>query len=109
MPLTPADVHNVVFKKPPIGKRWYDEDDVDAFLDEVERELARLIEENNDLKAQVDRVRSGGAPAAAASGPAGGDADSRRLAAENNELKQQVERLRQENQQVQQQAAKATQ
>ncbi|PZS34923.1 MAG: hypothetical protein DLM59_03835, partial [Pseudonocardiales bacterium] len=25
MPLTPADVHNVAFKKPPIGKRGYDE------------------------------------------------------------------------------------
>jgi DivIVA domain-containing protein len=44
MPLTPADVHNVVFKKPPIGKRGYDEDEVDAFLDVVEAELARLIE-----------------------------------------------------------------
>lgn len=62
MPLTPAEVHNVAFKKPPIGKRGYDEEEVDAFLDIVEVELARLIEENNDL-------RSGGAgstqPAAA--------------------------------------------
>lgn len=53
MPLTPADVHNVAFKKPPIGKRGYDEDEVDAFLDEVERELARLIEDNNELRAQA--------------------------------------------------------
>src|SRR3954447_12319369 len=51
MPLTPADVHNVVFKKPPIGKRGYDEDEVDAFLDVVEAELARLIEENSELRA----------------------------------------------------------
>src|SRR4051812_13150940 len=51
MPLTPADVHNVVFKKPPIGKRGYDEDEVDAFLDVVEGELSRLIEENNELRA----------------------------------------------------------
>ena len=36
MPLTPADVHNVAFKKPPIGKRGYDEEEVDAFLDEVD-------------------------------------------------------------------------
>src|SRR3954471_19602274 len=55
MPLTPADVHNVVFKKPPIGKRGYDEDEVDAFLDVVEAELARLIEENNELRAGADR------------------------------------------------------
>ena len=60
MPLTPAEVHNVVFKKPPIGKRGYDEEEVDAFLDIIEVELARLIEENTDL-------RSGsGAPAGAA-------------------------------------------
>jgi DivIVA domain-containing protein len=55
MPLTPADVHNVVFKKPPIGKRGYDEDEVDAFLDVVEGELARLIEENNELRAGIGR------------------------------------------------------
>src|SRR4051794_194532 len=55
MPLTPADVHNVVFKKPPIGKRGYDEDEVDAFLDVVEAELARLIEENNALRAGTGR------------------------------------------------------
>ena len=30
MPLTPAEVHNVAFKKPPIGKRGYDEEEVDA-------------------------------------------------------------------------------
>jgi DivIVA domain-containing protein len=56
MPLTPADVHNVVFKKPPIGKRGYDEDEVDAFLDVVEGELARLIEENNELRAGNGRA-----------------------------------------------------
>jgi DivIVA domain-containing protein len=54
MPLTPADVHNVAFKKPSIGKRGYDEDEVDAFLDVVEAELARLIEENADLKSKTD-------------------------------------------------------
>jgi DivIVA domain-containing protein len=83
MPLTPADVHNVAFKKPPIGKRGYDEEEVDAFLDEVERELARLIEENNELRAQVERGGRG-APIGA-----GGDA---RLAAELNELKAQLDR-----------------
>ncbi|TQS41691.1 DivIVA domain-containing protein [Cryptosporangium phraense] len=108
MPLTPADVHNVVFKKPPIGKRGYDEDDVDAFLDEVERELARLIEENNDLKAQVERGRTGGPAAAPAAAP-GADPDVRRLHAENGELKQQVDRLRQETQQAKQAAAAAQQ
>src|SRR5207247_10769460 len=82
MPLTPADVHNVAFKKPPIGKRGYDEEEVDAFLDEVERELARLIEENNERRAAAER---GGRPV----GP-GGDP---RLAQENAELKAQLDRL----------------
>src|SRR5689334_22624803 len=53
MPLTPADVHNVAFSKPPIGKRGYNEDEVDAFLDLVENELSRLIEENADLRQRV--------------------------------------------------------
>ena len=88
MPLTPADVHNVAFKKPPIGKRGYDEEEVDAFLDEVERELARLIEENNELRAQLERGGGGGAPA----GP-GGDP---RLAAELADLKAQFERVQRE-------------
>lgn len=53
MPLTPADVHNVAFSKPPIGKRGYNEDEVDAFLDLVEAELTRLIEENNEDRKSV--------------------------------------------------------
>ena len=80
MPLTPADVHNVAFKKPPIGKRGYDEEEVDAFLDEVERELARLIEENSELRMQIERGGGRVAPA----GPGGLDP---RMAAELNEMK----------------------
>src|SRR5437588_10189390 len=87
MPLTPADVHNVAFKKPPIGKRGYDEEEVDAFLDEVERELARLIEENNELRAAAER--GGGRPA----GPIGPVGDPR-LAQENAELKARLDRLK---------------
>jgi DivIVA domain-containing protein len=60
MPLTPAEVHNVAFKKPPIGKRGYDEEEVDAFLDIVEVELARLIEENNDLRSRPGGASSNG-------------------------------------------------
>jgi DivIVA domain-containing protein len=97
MPLTPADVHNVAFKKPPIGKRGYDEDEVDAFLDEVERELARLIEDNNELRA----AGGGGRPAA---GP-GGDP---RLAQENNDLKAQLDRA-QRDKAAAEQAARAMQ
>lgn len=56
MPLTPADIHNVAFSKPPIGKRGYHEDEVDTFLDLVAAELARLVEEKNDLRNQVERL-----------------------------------------------------
>jgi DivIVA domain-containing protein len=87
MPLTPADVHNVAFKKPPIGKRGYDEEEVDAFLDEVERELARLIEENNELRAQAERGRAGGPP------PAAGDM---RHTGELADLKTQLDRMQRE-------------
>ena len=52
MPLTPADVHNVAFSKPPIGKRGYNEDEVDQFLDLVEDTLAQLQDENDDLRAR---------------------------------------------------------
>jgi DivIVA domain-containing protein len=83
MPLTPADVHNVAFKKPPIGKRGYDEEEVDAFLDEVERELARLIEENNELRA------GGRVPSAA---PAG----DMRHSGEFADLKTQLDRIQRE-------------
>ena len=69
MTLTPADVHNVAFKKPPIGKRGYDEDEVDAFLDLVEAELARLIEENAELKRQVAEVDAGGGRRGEQTGP----------------------------------------
>jgi DivIVA domain-containing protein len=100
MPLTPADVHNVAFKKPPIGKRGYDEEEVDAFLDEVERELARLIEENNELRAQGER--GGGRPIPA--GPGG----EPRLAQENVELKTQLDRLNREKSAAEQ-AARAMQ
>ncbi|MDT7711864.1 MAG: hypothetical protein QOG46_553 [Pseudonocardiales bacterium] len=56
MPLMPADVRNVTFSKPPLGKRGYHEDEVDAFLDLVQAELARLIEENTDLRNQVEQL-----------------------------------------------------
>src|SRR5262245_730430 len=88
MPLTPAEVHNVAFKKPPIGKRGYDEEEVDAFLDIVEVELSRLIEENNDLRARM----SSGEPA-----PADGDGGAELAAAreENSRLQHRVGELEQ--------------
>ena len=70
MPLTPADVHNVAFSKPPIGKRGYNEDEVDAFLDLIETELSRLIEENADLRQRVSELDSELAGARSGSGQA---------------------------------------
>ena len=66
MPLTPADIHNTAFKRPPIGKRGYDEEEVDGFLDELEHELTRLIDENRSLHDQVQRAGAGPAGPSAA-------------------------------------------
>ena len=55
MPLTPADVANVAFSKPWLGKRCYDEDQVNAFLDVVGADLARWIQDNQVF---VIRLRS---------------------------------------------------
>lgn len=38
--VTPADLHDVSFSKPPIGKLGYSEGEVDAFLDRVKTELS---------------------------------------------------------------------
>jgi DivIVA domain-containing protein len=90
MPLTPAEVHNVVFKKPPIGKRGYDEEEVDAFLDIIEVELARLIDENADL-----RDRSPGATSSDGSALATAREENRKLAARIGELESALTQARQ--------------
>src|SRR5437763_11083474 len=58
MPLTPEDVQSKRFSTVRF-KEGYDEEEVDAFLDEVEAELRRLLGENTDL-------RTGAGPALAA-------------------------------------------
>ena len=63
MPLSPADVHNVAFNKPPIGKRGYNEDEVDQFLDLVEDTLAQLQDENDELRALLDEAETQGSSA----------------------------------------------
>jgi len=54
MPLSPADVRDVVFSQPPVGERGYHEDEVDEFLDLVHAELIQLVEENNALRDRVE-------------------------------------------------------
>jgi len=41
-PLTAEDVRSAIFDKPPWGKRGYNEDQVDAFLEVLEATIAGL-------------------------------------------------------------------
>jgi DivIVA domain-containing protein len=69
MPLTPADVRNKQFSTTRL-RPGYDEEEVDAFLDEVEAELDRLIQENEELRSKLAEVLRGGTkPAMALSSP----------------------------------------
>ncbi|MCP2338282.1 DivIVA domain-containing protein [Actinomadura rupiterrae] len=65
MPLTPADVRNKQFSTTRL-RPGYDEEEVDAFLDEVESELDRLIQENEELRAKLAECLRGKVPAMAA-------------------------------------------
>ena len=59
MPLTPADVRNKQFSTTRL-RPGYDEEEVDAFLDEVEVELDRLIQENEELRSKLAESLRGG-------------------------------------------------
>jgi len=43
MTVTPEDVRNVLFDKPPLGRRGYSADDVDVLLDRIELALAGTV------------------------------------------------------------------
>jgi DivIVA domain-containing protein len=58
MALTPADVHNVAFSRASIGKRGYSEQEVDLFIDLVEQELIRHIEEDAELRHRNAELRN---------------------------------------------------
>ena len=62
MPLTPADVRNKQFSTTRL-RPGYDEEEVDAFLDEVEAELDRLIQENDELQSNLAESLRGSRPA----------------------------------------------
>jgi DivIVA domain-containing protein len=69
MPLTPADVRNKQFSTTRL-RPGYDEEEVDAFLDEVEAELDRLLQENEELRAKLaEFMRGGKQPVPALSSP----------------------------------------
>ncbi|TKK77278.1 DivIVA domain-containing protein [Herbidospora galbida] len=67
MPLTPADVRNKQFSTTRL-RPGYDEEEVDAFLDEVEAELDRLIQENEELRAKLAECLRGKVPGGMAMG-----------------------------------------
>jgi DivIVA domain-containing protein len=79
MTLTPEDVRKKEFSTVRL-REGYEMDEVDAFLDEVEAELTRLLRENEDLRARlaaassrppaVEGERAAEAPAAPAAPPA---------------------------------------
>ena len=68
MPLTPEDVSNKRFT-PVRLREGYDMGEVDQFLDEVEAELARLTQENDDLRNRLSQAQGGGAPTQAFTPP----------------------------------------
>ena len=65
--LSPSDVHHVLFARARLGRRGYDEVEVDGFLERVQQELTRLISEKADLRDEVARLKS---QLAQAGGPA---------------------------------------
>jgi DivIVA domain-containing protein len=65
MPLTPADVRNKQFSTTRL-RPGYDEEEVDAFLDEVEVELDRLSQENEELRSKLAECLRGGKTAVSA-------------------------------------------
>ena len=55
--LTPADIRKVKFRKPPLGKRGYDEEEVDKFLELVEQTIAALEAEASGPGARIPAPR----------------------------------------------------
>ncbi|WP_232344247.1 DivIVA domain-containing protein [Actinoplanes awajinensis] len=53
VPLTPAEIDSVAFRRPHTGTTGYHEDDVDRFLDDVAGEMRRLESENRTLTDQL--------------------------------------------------------
>ncbi|EFC79830.1 DivIVA domain-containing protein [Parafrankia sp. EUN1f] len=98
MALTPQDVQNKVFS-PTRFRTGYNEDEVDTFLDEVEAELTRLLDESSDLRRQLDEARRSGG---------GGPGVPAHLIEENQQLRRQLEETRRHLGQAQAQVAQAS-
>jgi DivIVA domain-containing protein len=55
--LTPAELQAVNFRRAPLGRRGFDEDQVRAFLRQVEQELVRVLNEKAAMQHEVGRLR----------------------------------------------------
>jgi DivIVA domain-containing protein len=55
--LTPAELQTVNFRRAPLGRRGFDEDQVRAFLGQVEQELVRVLNEKAAMQNEVGRLR----------------------------------------------------
>jgi DivIVA domain-containing protein len=55
--LTPAELQAVTFRRAPLGRRGFDEDQVRAFLSQVEQELVRVLNEKAAMEHEVGRLR----------------------------------------------------
>jgi DivIVA domain-containing protein len=96
--LRPVDVRNVAFGKPPIGRRGYDEAEVDAFLDQVESTLSQLYHEIALLRDEPTTPGGVGgqqlALPAGPSGQAGGpNAGEQAILAELDQIKLRLARI----------------
>jgi DivIVA domain-containing protein len=56
--LTPAELQTVNFRRAPLGRRGFDEDQVRAFLGQVEQELVRVLNEKAAMQDEVGRLRN---------------------------------------------------
>ena len=81
--LTASDVRKVTFKRASFGSRGYDEEEVDTFLDEVEKTIDALTRE-------VAALRGGGEPEPEA---VVADLGQHRLMGELDQIKQRLARI----------------
>lgn len=54
MRITPIEIHQKKFRR---ALRGYNEEEVDAFLDDVAAEMERIIQENEELSEKVERLQ----------------------------------------------------
>jgi DivIVA domain-containing protein len=92
--LKPVDVRNVAFGKPPIGRRGYDESEVDTFLDRVEQTLSQLYHEIALLRGEPTTPGGVGAQQLALpAGPSSPGSGEHAILAELDQIKLRLARI----------------